>query len=497
MKIPWQSILLCNFVFLISGNLSIVLSSPDIPLSRNIPESRSLPLADEFMKRVRAAPAIPLVEPADAVLVQTNEWQWHRYLKHTLNLPKWLDLGLEHRTRFETYDRPWRSSQALGRTDSQIQQRSRIRFGASTEHFKFLIEGQDSRVHLDDANDFVDTGIENQTDILQLVISATARNLFGTGLRTDLHFGRMTIDIGGRRFITRNAFRNTTNAFDGLHWQLTQSQTWRIRAFLVEPVLRDEKELDEQSQRSVFWGTSIESNLYTWLGLHAYYFGLNDQRSSSISAQRTFSTFGLRLHKKPGMQQFDYEIETVWQTGKRGNTNHFAHFQHITLGYTFDLPWSPRLLIYYDYASGDRNSNDSQDSAFDTLFGGRRSEYMPTGNFGPFFRTNVSSPGWRLIFVPAESWKLHVKHRIWYLATSRGAFAGSGLRDTSGRSGKFLGHDVELQAQWKVNQNVEFDAGYDHWFKGNYFDSLPASAGLPSGGEKDTDYFYISTTFRF
>ncbi len=459
-------------------------------------ETEKTSVNSEVMKQSRPPSTARLLEPADAVLIRSREWQWHRYLKHVLNLPEWLDLGLEHRTRFEIYDHPWRSSQALGRTDTQIQQRSRIRLGLNSEIFKFLFEGQDSRVHLDDANSFVDTGIKNHTDILQLIFTATAPNLFGSGLRTDLNIGRMTMDIGGRRLITRNAFRNTTNAFDGIHWHLSQHQTWRFRAFLVEPVLRDKRDLDEQSQRSVFWGTFVESHHSAWLNLNVYYFGLNDQRSTSIRAQRTFSTLGLQLYKKSDRQQIDYEIETVWQVGKRGNIDHFAHFQHINLGYTFDFPWSPRLLIHYDYASGDRNPNDSQDSAFDTLFGGRREDYVPTGNFGPFFRTNISSPGWRITLNPEDSWKLQAKHRIWYLATSRGAFAGSGLRDTSGGSGKFLGHNVELQVQWKVNQNLEFDAGYNHWFKGNYFDRLPASAGLPPGGEKDTDYYYILTTFR-
>lgn len=77
-----------------------------------------------------------------------------------------------------------------------------------------------------------------------------------------------------------------------------------------------------------------------------------------------------------------------------------------------------------------------------------------------------------------------------------GHLPGSGLRDATGESGNYLGHDVEVRVQWKVNENVEFDAGYDHWFKGSYFDRLPASAGLPSEGRKDTDYFYILTTFR-
>jgi len=89
-----------------------------------------------------------------------------------------------------------------------------------------------------------------------------------------------------------------------------------------------------------------------------------------------------------------------------------------------------------------------------------------------------------------------LKQRFWYLATSRGAFAGSGLRDRTGGSGNYLGHDVEVRAQWKVNDNLEFDAGYDHWFKGSYFDRLPASARLPPGGRTDTDYFYILTKLR-
>ena len=101
-----------------------------------------------------------------------------------------------------------------------------------------------------------------------------------------------------------------------------------------------------------------------------------------------------------------------------------------------------------------------------------------------------------MILRPAQDWKFQLKQRFWYLATSRGAFAGSGLRDATGESGNYLGHDVEVRVQWKINNNLEFDVGYDHWFKGSYFNRLPTGAGLPSGGRKDTDYFYILTKFR-
>ena len=98
-----------------------------------------------------------------------------------------------------------------------------------------------------------------------------------------------------------------------------------------------------------------------------------------------------------------------------------------------------------------------------------------------------------MIVVPAKGWTFQLKQRFWYLATSRGAFTGSGLRDSTGGSGNYLGHDVEVRVQWKITANMEFDAGYDHWFKGSYFDRLPASAGLPPGGHKKTPIIFTSS----
>lgn len=439
------------------------------------------------------------VKSADAVLIESSEYEWNRYVKTMMNLPDWVELAIENRTRFEVYDHPWRTSQRIGggRTDPQVALRSRVRVGLGDGPFRVLFEGQDSRSYFNnDPGDFVNDATVNEWDILQLFGSITQENFLGTGLRTDLHFGRLTLDFGKRRLIARNDFRNTTNAFDGVHWQISQDQRWRVRAFLVEPVIRHEVRLDTQSEHHLFWGIHAESGHLRLLHADAYYYGLNDQRDADDTTPRTFSTFGLRLYKNPEQGEINYELESTWQTGTRGDTDHFAHFQHVDVGYTFDLPWSPGVLVLYDYASGDRKPGDSQDGRFDTLFGARRFELMPTGIFGPFFRTNISSPGWQVMVKPGKAWKLQLKQRFWYLAQSRDIFGSSGLRDPTGGAGNYLGHDLEVRVQWTVSRNLDFDAGYDHWFKGSYFDRLPDSAGLPAGGEKDTDYFYISMRVR-
>ncbi len=449
-------------------------------------------LTNGIQERAEAQTGSKWIEPADAVLNQRKELDWPRYLKAALNLPDWVDLGIDSRTRFEVMDHPVNTN-SNGRTDPQVALRNRVRFGlGGNGPVRFLFEGQDSRSYLDgDPGDFQNTTTVNEWDILQLFGSLTADNFLGSGLRTDLHFGRMTLDFGHRRFIARNDFRNTTNAFDGFHWQIAQGKTWRIRAFLTEPVIRDDVKLDEQTKNFLFWGNYVESMYFPWLKMNAYYFGLNDQQAAKVTDHRTYSTFGLRFYKSPKQGEMDYEVESTYQTGKRGVTDHFAHFQHLDLGYTFNLPWSPRLLLHYDYVSGDKNPNDNDDQRFDTLFGARRFEYMPTGIVGPFFRTNFTGGGWRIITTPAKGWKFQIKQRFWWLAESKDSFGSSGLRDTTGSAGKNLGHDLELRLQWAVSQNLDLDAGYWHWFKGSYFDKLPAGANLPPGGNKDTDYFYI------
>ena len=116
-----------------------------------------------------------------------------------MHLPDWLDLGIENRTRGESYDHPWRSTQASGggQTDSQVVLRSRVRVGLGNGPFRFLFEGQDARAYSNnDPGDFVNNTTVNEWDILQLFGSLTLDNVGGSGLRTDLHFGRMTLDFG-------------------------------------------------------------------------------------------------------------------------------------------------------------------------------------------------------------------------------------------------------------------------------------------------------------
>jgi hypothetical protein len=225
-----------------------------------------------------------------------------------------------------------------------------------------------------------------------------------------------------------------------------------------------------------------------------YYFG-RDADAGSQQGALTHSTLGLRLYRPPQIGSVDYDGETIWQLGTLDNQDHFAYFQHFSLGYTFTLPWSPRIMAMYDYASGTDSANGNYSQTFDPLFGARRGEFAPSSLFGPFYRSNISSPGIRLSLKPLPVLDFNLKFRAWYLAQSRDAWTNSGLRDPTGTSGNVLGQDVEVRIQWNPSLNLSVDAGYDHFFKGSYITNQTSIPGNPPAN--DTNYFYVQTEVRF
>ena len=199
-----------------------------------------------------------------------------------------------------------------------------------------------------------------------------------------------------------------------------------------------------------------------------------------------------RSLRAPKLRQLDYELEGIVQFGDRGELDHSAFAGHLELGYTLALPWSPRLVGQFDYASGTADPNGDESHTFDPLFGARRGDLVVTGIFGPFRRSNILSPGVRVVASPRPDLKLQLKVRYWELAQARDAFVGTGLRDATGAAGRQLGTDVELSVQWSPTPWLTLDAGYDHWFKGSYLDRV---ANVPS--TDDSDYFYLATQVRF
>lgn len=435
-------------------------------------------------------------ETADAVLIRENV-AWPRILHDALGLPAWLDLAIDQRTRFEYFAEPFRAGEPG--TQTQYPQRTRLRIGVDTPvGVRFLAEIQDSRTWSDSRDDFT-RGEIDKVSFAQLFASGTRRDLIGSGLRWDLHLGRMSLDVASRRLVARNGFRNTTNAFDGVHGQVAREGEWRLRGFWTRPVLLDPNYFGNESKgQRRLWGIAFEDARWAWCHVDLYYLGLHDRLPSGSTLTRRYHTLGARLRRAPHAGGFDWELEAMGQFGDRSvlragtkeRLDQEAFAGHVELGYTFVAPWSPRLLAEFDYASGTADPGGDDSETFDPLYGARGFDLAVTGIYGPFRRSNIVSPGLRLLVKPRKNVSASVKVRYWRLAQEKDAFVGTGLSDPTGSAGDRLGTDLELSVRWHPKTWLELQAGYDHWWKGSYLDDLGASSG------EDSDYFYVLVRFR-
>jgi hypothetical protein len=192
----------------------------------------------------------------------------------------------------------------------------------------------------------------------------------------------------------------------------------------------------------------------------------------------------------------DYEIESVFQFGdSRASTaaavdlDHFAHFQHAEIGYSFAAPWSPRLQFQYDYAGGDADPADGDNNRFDTLFGARRFDFGPTSIYGPFARANISSPGVRLTVQPAAGWESFVALRGFWLASDNDIWTTARIGNAPGQSENYIGTQIEARLRWDaVPKNIRLEAGAARIFAGEL---------MENAGKDDVTYLYTSITLTF
>ncbi|GKS69993.1 hypothetical protein W03_19970 [Nitrosomonas sp. PY1] len=199
------------------------------------------------------------------------------------------------------------------------------------------------------------------------------------------------------------------------------------------------------------------------------------------------------MFAKPVTGKLDYEIESMYQFGDTNHKHHFANRHHGEVGYSFKTAMPSRLAYLFDYSSGDRDP----DKNFDILYARRRAEYGPTGLLGAFFPSNLMSPvGFRATLIPTPTVQLMMVNRAFWLADKYGAYVGSGLQDTTGSAGSFLGNMLDVSVgwspQWSYWKYVSFDVGYTRIFKGDYFDKVPQSPG-----SADTNFGYMMTTIKF
>lgn len=432
-------------------------------------------------------------------------------LHDALNLPKWLSVSVEQRSRYETMDGTYKANAKGG--DQQIPLQTDFWLQATLGKFRLGAEFLDARALAADSGSGVNNTHADQADFLQGYAAWADQNLFYSGLGAEVIAGRQTLNFGSRRLVARNNFRNTVNSFTGARLRLTDYKNWQFNGFVTMPVLRyptaatdiinEEHDWDKEDTHTLFSGGFLELYNLGWgINSEVYLYHLDESDGTrNQTRNRRYFTPGMRFFIKPAKSEFDFQLEAIGQLGTvRATTaandgrdlQHQAWYQHADVGYTFAMPWTPRLALEYDYASGDSNPNDGKDQRFDTLYGARRFDYGPTGIYGAFARSNINSPGYRINVAPRSDVQAILSHRVFWLASATDAWTTSGLQDRTGRSGDFVGHQLDLSTRWDVNSSLNLETGWAHLFKGQFAKKAPSA---PNG--QDINYFYVQSMLRF
>ncbi|UCG86065.1 MAG: alginate export family protein [Gemmatimonadota bacterium] len=418
-------------------------------------------------------------------------------------------ISATHRTR---YGHLWNQFRpAITGNDMALSLRTTL-LGELRFHFVAVgTEMADSRVYLSDDDMPLNTSLVNPIDFLQVYIAASIPHLLADDALFRIRVGRQSMDVSSRRLIARNRFRNTINAFTGLDMEWTSSDQRSVRAFLTVPVqrrldsLRDnEIRLDLERMESVVWGISLGSR--TWsdaIRVEFNLLGIHERDSEEFPTNnRTFVTSGLRLFRAPRPGRLDFELEALMQAGRSRLTplsedttdlRHFAFFVHCSLGRTFTGKLQPRLVLQYDYATGDKDPFDDANGRFDTLFGARRFEFGPTGIYGAFTRSNINSPAVRAEVQPHRKLDGFLAYRPAWLAQARDRWITTLIWDTEGMSGTALGHQIEGRLRWLIlPENITLEAGFAHLVLGEF----PKKAPNGNPDAKDPTYIYAQVLLR-
>lgn len=422
----------------------------------------------------------------------------------------WLDVGLDFRTRYEYRENDYRpsvpSSNYRADPDNVWLLRTRGYLGVKDilDPFRFAVEFQDSRsygsLYNTTSNDV------NEFDLLQIYGEFYFKNALGHNRPLSIRFGRQSLELLDRRLIGNNQFRNTSNNFQGFRVRFGKKQNdWDLDTFAFQPIERLKYEFDRADEQTWIYGGVLSLKQWSeYVTIQPYFIGrkqradLTNTISTSLKPDMDIYAPGLRVYGLLGSSGFDFDADINKQFGRFGVLNgttqtlqqQDALGYSLELGYSFDHDWKPRASLYYGYGSGDKNSKDNVNQGFDTFYGFNQ----PWSRNDYFSWNNIHAPKGRLEFAPHPNVKIDTGYSAYFLASDTDAWSRANLRDKSGGSGSFLGHEFDIRVQHKLNKFVDWSLSYARFTPGD-FTLAQAKPGGPYTSEA-SNFFYFEVSLN-
>lgn len=151
--------------------------------------------------------------------------QYERIVRHFLTLaallfpiPAFADdaLSLSGSTRVRYENIEGQPRAGFNSSDDLLSVRTILYADYHSGDWRFEAELYDSRAYSSDSGTPLTTADVNAIELVQASIRYEASDAFGPGTKLNVQAGRFTLNLGSRRLIAADDFRNTTNGYTGV-----------------------------------------------------------------------------------------------------------------------------------------------------------------------------------------------------------------------------------------------------------------------------------------
>ncbi len=424
----------------------------------------------------------------------------------------WLDVGLEHRTRYEYRENDLRPIPTGTTTSTNYRPdpdnlwllRTRAYLGVHNllDPLRFAVEFQDSRSY----NGLYERNVSdvNEFELIQGYAELYFKDLLGHDRPLSIRAGRQHLELLDRRLIGNNQFRNTTNNFEGFRIRFGKQQNdWDLDTFALQPIERLKYNFDRADEHTWIYGGGLSLRFWSdVVTIQPYFLGrkvngdpFNPQNSTPITDKDIYAP-GLRVYGLFGHSGFDFDADINKQFGRSGvidkKTGRQVMQQHdalaysLELGHTFAHNWKPRASLYFGYGTGDKNPNDNTNQRFDSFYGFNQ----PWSRNDYFSWDNIITPKARIEFTPYKDVRIDAGYNAFWLQSETDAWNRANLRDKDGKSGSFLGHEFDIRMRHKLNPYVDWSLSYARFEPGGFTRSFNDQAKGPFTDRASNFFFF-------
>lgn len=318
--------------------------------------------------------------------------------------------------------------------------------------------------------------------------------------------GRQEILYGSQRLVSPLDWANTRRNFEGIKI-FSPGTDWDIDLWVMNPVNtattndgpvdRFDHSFDTRNRDHTIGGAwfTNKSVLNETLDL----FFLYDRNVQAVPAE-----FPLGERYLLGMRKFvnrpvdgtmatasriwHWELEGGYQFGHDRGEAVNAGYGTAGLGYSWqDVKWTPNAWVFFDYASGDSSSSDSQNNRFYQYYG---LAHAYLGLIDNIARQNIMDLNGRLTLKPTQKLQVVTGYHLFNLASTNDTlYSITGARVGAPNTGRSVGQEFDLVTTYTFNPNWSLEFGYFWFLEGAFIDN--------NTPRPDADQFYLMSTYRY